>query len=455
MSGGALYIALSGLQAQQQGLDVVSENVANANTPGYLSESVDMSNLVVPGSPIGDGVSVSQVVQSQSAFTRQIELSASANNSYATQLQSILGSAQNYFAEPSSSGISEQMNALWSAFSQLGTDPTQGAPRTQVIANATNLVNVIQQAAQGISSLYDQTAQSASVTISEVNKELGQVASLNAQIQAEGNSKGGANSLIDARNQILDQLAQQIGAVSTPGSSGAVNVLVGGVTLVQDSTAQTLSFNAASQSPPSTTNTASVFLSSSSTAVPVSSGSIGAMLTALNSNLPTYGGYLNGIASDLANQVNSQLAQGQSSANVSGAPLFVASSGSTIGAANIEVNPQIVSNPDLIAASSSPYSAGDGSNAYAVANLANAQGGPNALWASYVGQVGVDVSNANQLAQSASSIYQQAYSQEQAISGVDVNRELVNLVNYQQAYQAAAKVIGTIAQTLQSLMSSV
>ncbi len=460
MSGGSLYIALSGLEAQQAALQVVSENVSNANTPGYLAESTNLANLQVAGSPIGSGVTVAGIVQSSSTFAKQMELQASASNSYASQLQSLLSSAQNFFMEPSSSGLSEQMSTMWNSFSSVANDPTQTGPRMQVVANATDVANAINQAATGLTSLFNQTASAIGSQLQTVNQQLSDVATLNQQIAAQSGSQGGANSLIDQRNQLLNQLTSEIGVTVSPAAAGQVNVLSGGIALVQGSQAEQLTYTAGSGSPPSTPNTASVSLVSSGTVLPVASGQVGAELTVLNSNLPTYGNYLNQLATSLASQVNQQLAAGESTTtsgtgSQAGIPLFVGAGGSPINASNIEVNSQIASDPMLIAASGNPYAAADGSNAQAVANLQTQPTGPNALWSQISGSVGVDVANSQTLATSANSVYQQAYGQEQAVSGVNVNAQLVNMVNYQNAYQAAAKLIGTISQTLQSLIQSV
>lgn len=461
MSGGALYIALSGLEAQQVGLDVVAQNVANANTPGYQSESVDLANQQLPGSPVGDGVTVQGVLQAQNTFARSLELGSQAASSYATQLSSTLTAAQSgSFQEPSSTGISEQLNGLWSAFGQLSDTPTQLASAQSVVAAAQQVAEALNQAASNLTGLFNDTSQQASLLVAQVNTQLAQVASLNGQIAAQsGGEVGAANSLIDARNQVLSQLANEIGATVVPGSSQQVNVLVGGVTLVQGTQSNALAAAiAAPGSPPTASETAQILLAGTSTQVPVTSGSLGGMLASLNNNLPRYGTQLNATAQALATQVNGLLASGQTQGTtgpIAGPPLFVAAGGGTLDAGSIAVNPQIEASPSLLAASTTPYAGGNGQNAAAIANLGSAADGPNALWSQAVGQVGLDVQSATSLATSAAQQAQSAQTAEQSSVGVDVNGQLVNLVTYQQAYQAAAKVISTVQQALSSLLSSV
>ncbi|WP_298212161.1 flagellar hook-associated protein FlgK [Ferrimicrobium sp.] len=461
MSGGSLSIALSGLDAAQTGLDTVSENISNANTPGYLKETASLSNQQTPGDPIGDGVTVTGILQSSNSFNRQLELSANGAQSYANQMQSLLTSAQNSFNEPSSSGISEQMNTMYNDFSSVADNPTQLAPRTQLVAAAQNVVTAINQAATNLTATYNQAASAASTLVGTINSQLQEVASINTQLASTSLTPGASNTLVDQQNQVIDQLASELGVTSIPGNAGQTTLLIGGVALVQGGSAQQLQFSAASQSVPDAPNTAQVTLVSSDTQVPVSGGTLGATLTALNNNLPSYGTYLNSLATTLANNVNGQLASGTSqtasgTGSQSGVPLFVSTSaGTAINAATLGVNSAIVGNPMLIAASGLTYDPGDGSNAQAVANQQTSTTGAIAAWASSVAQVGLDVQNATANATNATNAYNQAYSAEQSVSGVSVNSQLVNLVNYQQQYQAAAKVISTVATTLQSLIQDV
>ncbi|MHB8189812.1 MAG: flagellar hook-associated protein FlgK [Ferrimicrobium sp.] len=461
MSGGALYIALSGIEASQTGLDVVSQNVSNANTPGYLSQTTNLSNQVVPGSPVGNGVTVSSIGQAASGFIRQIELAASGANAYAGQLSSVLTSAQNSFMEPSAAGVAEQLNTMWSTFSALSNTPNEPAAQAQVVVAANSVAIAINQSAQQLNDLYNQTSATLGSIVANVNTQLGQVAGFNQQIAGVSNANGGANSIVDQRNQVLDQLATELGVSVVPSTSGMVNVMVGGIPLVQGVQASTIKASTGTAPPMPSANAASVSVVGSGVLVPVSLGSLGAMLGALNSSLPTYGGYLDNVASTLASTVNTQLESGTaypSSGATPGVALFVNSTtGGTSGinSLNLSVSQAVTANPSLIAAATGSNGPGDGSNAAAVATLETSNVGPNALWSKAVGQVGLDVSSAANLATSASATYQQAYQAEQKVSGVNVNAQLVNMVTYQQGYQAAAKVISTVVSAVQSLLQAV
>jgi len=486
MSGGSLSIALSGLNAAQTGLDTVSENISNANTPGYLNETASLANQQTPGDAIGNGVTVTGVIQSTNSFNRQLELSANGAQSYANQIQSLLTSAQASFNEPSSNGIAEQMNTLYNNFSALADTPTQAANYSQVVASAQNVATSINQAAANLSATYNQASSSASTMVETINSQLQQVASINTQLASTSLTPGASNTLVDQQNQVIDKLASEIGVTSIPGTAGQTTLLIGGVALVQGGQVSTIKLSTQSQtsSSLSTPGLNSIVLESSpQTNVPVTGGTLGATLQVMNTNLPKYAGYLNKLATELATQVNDQLNAGKTSSGSgsplfvnnassktssgSGSPLFVNTASGTYNAATLGVNQAIVKTPTLIAASGSPYAAGDGSNAQAIANQQTEQtvtvaGVPvsfpqaaTAGWASSVANVGLDVQSATANASNATNTYNQAYTAEKSVSGVAVNSQLVNLVNYQQVYQAAAKVISTVAATLQSLIQDV
>lgn len=469
---GSLSIALSGLDAAQTGLDTVSENISNANTPGYLKETASLVNQQIPGDAIGNGVSVAGVLQSTNSFNRQLELSANGSQSYANQLQSLLTSAQASFNEPSSSGIAEQLNTMYNDFSALADSPTQPASYAQVVASAQNVTTAINQAAQNLTDVYNQASSAAGTLVTTINSQLSEVASINTQLASTSLTPGASNTLVDQQNAVIDQLASELGVTSIPGNAGQTTLLIGGVALVQGGQASSIEFTP-STNPISTSSSAGTFtpaqitLTSSGTQVPVTSGTLGATLTVLNSKLPTYGGYLNSLATNLASKVNTQLATGYNANNKSGPPLFVSVTNSNqptvpstpiaVNAATITVNQAVVSDPsgEIAASSADPYAPGDGSNAQAIANQQTSTTGVIANWATSVANVGLDVQNASALATNATNTYNQAYSAEQSVSGVSVNSQLVNMVNYQQMYQASAKVISTVAATLQSLIQDV
>ncbi len=460
MSNASLYIALSGLKADQAGLATTAQDISNVNTPGFQRETAGISTVNGGDSlGIGGGAQVSSIVQASNSFLQAASLQADASVSNVTATQQTLSSIQAAFPEPSQYGISEQLSTFWNAWDAVAQNPSSSAPRTALISTAQNIVTALNQASSQLDTLANQTTTQLSTTVGEVNTLLSQVANLNQQIISAGGG-GKANSLIDQRNQVISQLSQDIGATVRLQSDGAATVSVGGVALVQGNVADTVQI--------ATSPTGQFSLTSKMTGatLDVTNGASAGLLASLNTYIPQYTTQINGVAADLANTVNTQLAAGYyyDSATgtwVSGIPMFLNSfTGTTTGvtAASIEVNPVVVANPETIAASSTnvtPDATNNGANAQAIANLFDAPGGPDKAYRILIEDIGAQVQGANQQLQTQTSVQTAASQALQSATGVSTDAEMVKSVQYQNAYQAAAKVIAVTQTALQSLLAAV
>lgn len=465
MSNAGIYIGLSGIQAQTKSMDVVSQNIANVNTPGYTRETANLSAVINPGSNIGSGAIVASVSQISDSFLQAQAQSASADSHAATSLSSALSSAQTNFQEPSPIGINEQLSSLWNAFDQVSNQPNLMAARTQLVNIAQQLSTTINSDSQGLTNLYNGTVSQVQSSVTSINQQLKQVATLNGQIMA-AQGQNGANTLIDQRNQLVQSITDSIGARVVNGSNGSISIFSGGIALVSGIVADSLNVQAPTAP---ATGTASIVSNSTGATLPVTSGTIGGNLAALNNNIPSYMTNLNNFAYQLATQVNGALAPsgggfGYATPPISttnplpaGQPLFSVSTSSSTAAATISVNQAVSTNPNLIASSSSSNTPMDGSIAAAVAALGSSSSStsPDALYNAIVTQVGLDVSTAQSNVKTQSARSQSATSALASVSGVNTNQELVNMVAFQNAYQAAAKVIATVATSIQSLISAV
>ena len=474
MSGSGMGIALSGLDASQVGLDVVSQNISNANTPGYIAESANFTAVQDPLSLVGGGVQVASVSQLSDQFQKTIELNANAQQSYATQTQSIANQVMTVFQEPATNGVSEQLANFWSSFDQVANNPTNLAARAQVVSNAQNLANTFNQNSNTLVNLASATSSSIQSQVQTLNSELSTLASLNGAIHTAGTNSD--QTLVDQQNALLDKISSQIGATIQHQNDGTVNVLLNGVMLVQGNLApQTISYSGATAG---ATPPYGLLIGGANQQVPTS-GTVGGLLNAVNTTIPEYQAKLYSVASSLANLVNGQQESGAylvpttsggsttyTTNSASAMAIFQPLSVTASGAFTMAVNPNLLPTSSPTAADPGPWglaaaansttaNAGDGSNAQTIAEFANSTAGPDAAWAQASGQIGLDVSNANAALSTAQTNYQSAYQSNQAVSGVQQNQQMVNMVNYQQSYQAAAKLIATLAQTVQSLLAAV
>ncbi len=444
----ALGIAGSALDAQQAVMDTISQNLANSSTTGYVSESANLSTLA-GGDALGagGGVQVSSVSQASDGLLQTNVQQTSGALAQSTALQQVLTGAQSVFPEPGSNGLSAQLSSFWQAWDGIVQDPSASAPRAQVVDLAQNMATTLNQADGQITQLQTNAQSQLGSVVGATNTLLSQVAGLNSQIVAAKGSGADANALIDQQNTLLNTLATDIGSVSRPAADGSVTVSVGGIMLVQGSTADTLQVSG-------TPGSMAITSTTSGATIPTTGGSASGLLAAINQYLPGYQSQLDAVANTLASTVNSQLAAGYPATGASGSadPLFTGS-----GAAGLTVNAAVAANPQLIAASATstlPDATNDAGNAQAMANLYDVSGGPDQTYQAFIQGIGTQVQNVNNQVQAQTSVSNAAQANLQAVVGVDSNTQMVQMLATQQAFQASAQLITTVSSMMQSLLTA-
>lgn len=484
-----LGVGLSGLEAQQIGMNTVGQNVANADTPGYDDESVqlgavgsvqyagfDESASALPG----DGVDVEGIKRLTNSYLQQQSYSEQALQGALSAQQDGLQGVQQNFPEPAGNGISSQLTQFWQDWSTLANNPSDSSAQATVVQDGSTVASSLNQTSTALSALSSQTVQNIGTTVAQVNQEAAQIASLNQQI-VEGNGGGSGNgntdSLADQRDQLISQLSNQLGLSVSYNQDGTANVYSGTEALVSGSNYQQLSLS--SSGPPY-----SLVWSNDQTTYQPTSGSVAGMLDVVNNYVPGYQQNLDQVAQSLMGSVNYLMSTGYDQAGNPGAPFFLGT-----GAGDIEVNPALVADPADIGANASPTPAGssatneDGTVAAEVGELPNSQtatmlvpaggwssGGSASSWTAATTTTGTEAdASYNQLvtgiAQATSSVNNQLTDQQtittnvnsalQSATGVNTDQELTNMVMYQNAYDASAKFISTVDSLLQSLISMV
>jgi flagellar hook-associated protein 1 FlgK len=331
--GDMLNTAVSGLLAFQQELDTTSNNISNANTPGYSRETTDL--VSVPGPyigdlSIGDGVQVSSVqrVYDQTVASQVVAATSAYNqlNTFSTQaaaVDNLLGST--------TGGLSSQLQSLVTALQTVANSPTSSASRQAFLSQAQQLVSSLQNDDSSLQSLGSQTNTQLTSDASEVTS-LGQsIATLNQQIMADTSQSSQApGSLLDQRDQLINQLATYANVTTTQESDGTVNVYIGsGQTLVTGTTAASLT------AIPNAYDPSQEDLALSSPAGPIdvtqqiSGGTLGGLLQFRSQMLDPAANSLGQIAVVLSNAMNTQNESGLDQSGNLGGAIFA------VGAPNV------------------------------------------------------------------------------------------------------------------------
>jgi flagellar hook-associated protein 1 FlgK len=232
-------ISLSALQAFQQALAVTSNNIANANTPGYDVETANLT-AAVPQSygqaAIGNGVDVASVSRafSQTAenqlYSSQSSLGQlNALQTYSSQIDDIVGST--------GGGLTTALRSYYGAWSTLASDPSSTASRQAVLSAAQGLAQSFQSTGSQLQNLSNNINTGIAADVNQINSIASSITSLNQQIVVGTAQAGGQapNTLLDQRDQLVSNLSQLVGVTTTTDADGAMNVFVGnGQPLVLD-----------------------------------------------------------------------------------------------------------------------------------------------------------------------------------------------------------------------------
>jgi len=249
----ALSIAMSGLTANQAGLAIVSSNVANASTPGYVTETVNQSEAATGGA--GTGVTVSGITRALDSYVQTQLRTETSGGGYADQISSVLTQLQNVYGTPGGQGTLENAYGnLTTAVQALSSNSGAYSAQSAVVTAAQNMAQQLNSATQGIQALRTGVQQDISTSVATANTALTQIASLNSQLQGLSPSDPGAATLEDQRDTAINQLSKLMGVSVTTNNNNQVTVLTtSGVELV-GAQASTLSFSG-----PSTLNASSLY----------------------------------------------------------------------------------------------------------------------------------------------------------------------------------------------------
>lgn len=231
----ALLIAASGLNANQVGLGVVSQNVANSQVTGYTTESAPLETIVTGG--LSSGVRTLAVTTNiNQALLRQVQNANSTSSQYTT-VNTFLQAFQNNFGTPgSTTNIVAQIGNLENAFSALTVNPNDPTAQSQVVTAAQNLAQQFNQIGDNINQVREQADSQIATSVNNVNTALNQVYSLNQQIvalQAQGLSTA---NLQDQRNNEISAIAQEMNISTSVQSNGAIYIQTGNGVSLLDST---------------------------------------------------------------------------------------------------------------------------------------------------------------------------------------------------------------------------
>ncbi len=512
----SLNIAKQAILNNQFGLNIISNNVSNMNTPGYCRQSAAFSstsgyNTYNYASSnqflIGEGAQMDAILRNRDQFMDNRYRDQASTTGFYTQIGSMTSLIESTLNEVGKDGLQKAFNDFFAAADALAGDPTNSGYRTSYVSALQNVTDKFNQMSsslktairENVGEVGDPSSFNSSRVknaVDDLNGKLAQLADYNQQILQNSSVKGAANELLDKRDALIDDISAIIPISVTQNPNNTVNVSFDNMTLV-DGNKQYLEFKAVqgtTEDEPAIiqvidleqTDPAKNPLKTNINEK-IDSGTLGAILSTAGSktvdgvNLTTVLKQLNQLASAFAEELNniqtviidgkSPLALGPDGQLIeSTIPIFTTSDGAAeFTAENIQVNEEIINNPNNIATARADITSAD-FDAAAVGNSANmdlvlnlkdgkldslatdAGGAPNSLngfLTDMVSTVGNKISSIDNKTETQQAIMNQVDSQRTALYGVNLEEEITDMLKFQRAYEAAARVFNVTSQMMQ------
>jgi flagellar hook-associated protein 1 FlgK len=438
-----LSIGASGVRANQAALAVVSENIANAGVSGYSRRTVTTKEVVsvsgTTGKTSGHGVFVTGVSRSADQFKAAAVRSAGADLArteaggvWMDRIQSAL----------TGSGLDTQLTSFFNAAKAVAADPTATAPRAAMLERARSLAASFTSTGAALANATTDLDATADQAAADLNSLSAALAKVNEGLGRAGPGTAGAANLADQRDDILEKMSAIVDVNASFDTAGRATVRAGagnGPLLVSGNQVATVSYARNAEG---------------AVAFAVTNGKDVSVLTP---NGGVLGGVVDGaqriadarvelgeMASAFVDGVNDVQAGGRTLDGTPGAPLFA------IGAAPTDISLVMTDPRGIAAASAEEGTRGNGN--LAALDALRTSGKFEGTLTGMVADNAAAIQARGIVANAQAAIHGGAIAARDTISGVDLDSEAVDLLRFQQAYQASSRVISIARDTFQTLL---
>jgi flagellar hook-associated protein 1 len=238
----ALVTAMSGLRANQASLSIISSNIANAQTPGYVTQNPNQ--IEVSSGTIGSTVKVTGVNRQLDLFVQNQLRTETSGSSYATQVSNILGQLQSVYGTPGGDGTLENaLSNFTTALQSLSNSPGDSSAQAVALSAANTLAGQLNATTDGIQTLRTNVDQDIGNAANQANGDMQMIANINSRLQGLSGSDPLAATLMDQRDTAISDLAKLVDVRTTTDSSNQVNIFTtSGIQLVGQGLASTFTY---------------------------------------------------------------------------------------------------------------------------------------------------------------------------------------------------------------------
>ncbi len=472
----SLEIGKRALLSQKFGLDVTSNNIANANTPGYSRREATFSETAPTytyGNFIGTGV-LSDKLRTfrEEFFDKEVRNTLSRQSSYEAD-QKMVTRIESVLAEPSDTGLNELSNKFLNSFDELALKPESEALRENVIGIGQTLVDRINLTSRQLTDTRNEALSSLKDQVSVANGLIEQIVALNKSVSGgKSLASSDAQTMVDNRELKLEELTKLGNVNVTQNTDGTVNVFMNGMNVVTSNESNKIDVIEQVNKNTGERTAKLARLDKDGNVlnfINPESGKLSSLMKSFNITLDdkdSTGNFsvatdLNKFVQTLAGKVNGFMTNGYGLDDKSNNPpnrSFFEPAIGTLDANNIQVSNEILNKPRNIAISDKPNEPGNANIATKIARInddANFIGNstPSDFYSGMVGRVGILSQESAQGLKTTKLVSQQLTNQRDSIIGVNLDEEAVNLVKFQQAFQAASRVINTTSEILNTIVN--
>lgn len=507
-----MNIGVRSVNNNQVALNVVSNNISNINTEGYTRQQVNFAAIPAYDCfnwcsssgklLIGQGAEITDITNKRATWLDNYFRGQNSASGYYEQLGPMASNLENLLNdELSSDGLQGKLSSFFSASQALSGDPTNNAYKIAFVSAAQDVADMLNSMSKKVNGYMEQAigafgdadsfANSTLVAkTDELNAKLEELAKVNQSIAYDSTNGSYSANLADQKDAILNELSAMIPLQTTTNANGTVNVIIDGQAVVQGAEKK-MDIVAVQTDDPDNPVKMQILDKDGNIRVEnaneaFAESGIGGILQTGSSETFGYKAVLNDLdqlASAFAeemNRIQTEVIDGKTPLYIgpdgtllpaTDKPIFVTKDGSgTFNAGNISINSEMIKNPSLVATARIDITQQEYDNK-AVGNTANMDLFNNLASGKLVGlsqtvpagegvslidflsnlvsKVGSEVSEINSAKTAQDAVTEQAKSEIDAMYGVDLNEELADLIKYQRAYEASARLFNIANELMQ------
>lgn len=465
---GLLEIGKKGVLAHQSSIAVAGHNIANVNTPGYSRQEAVLATTKPQSAgagQVGTGVFVTTIRRDYDIFINEQLIQEGSGLGELSSRESALSKVEMLFNDESGVGLNDNINRFFSSLHDLAANPTGYVERSSVKSRGDILAGTINSLSSNLKDLRAGLDEEIKGTVQEINILTSRIAELNENILHAESGTMVANDYRDERSQLMRELSGKIDISFYEAEDGRVAIQgKGGFLLVQANRSYELD---TATNLEGHVDLFSIGLGGSSVNITsmIGSGELGGLVDVRDKDIPGYMTKVDELAYTLTVEVNNLHSSAYALDGVTTGLNFFADLSGLVsppgGAAEQMTLSADIIDPASIAAALSPASPGDNGNALAMADLQSLNllsGGTATFDGFYNGlaaDIGVDLNSASSRLSHQENMIRQLEMRREFVSGVSLDEEMADLVRFQHAYEASARLISIADEMLETIIGLV